>query len=191
MRLSQFSEDKSEVKSDPSIVALVQGTGMKTAIKKKIIKRITIRMVNGVGTNNVPADRKKDGDTDETKNVSEQAVEVGNPVSEPNKLEKKTTPKTKSKTATFSKQDEKAGSVTKAKIDAEKQKVSQKDSQTGKRDKSKDQEESKDEKEKDGKYDSRVNKPNKDAKEEKHLEEPPRHPGLFLQTNWSKDSKVS
>ncbi|WJZ95777.1 hypothetical protein VitviT2T_014517 [Vitis vinifera] len=186
-----FSEDKSEVKSDPSIVALVQGTGMKTAIKKKIIKRITIRMVNGVGTNNVPADRKKDGDTDETKNVSEQAVEVGNPVSEPNKLEKKTTPKTKSKTATFSKQDEKAGSVTKAKIDAEKQKVSQKDSQTGKRDKSKDQEESKDEKEKDGKYDSRVNKPNKDAKEEKHLEEPPRHPGLFLQTNWSKDSKVS
>ncbi|RVW84135.1 hypothetical protein CK203_053562 [Vitis vinifera] len=179
---AQCSEDKSEIKSDPSIAASVQGTVQQ-------------------GT--------------ETKDVSEQTVEAGNPVCEPKILEKKMTPKTKSKTATFSKQDEKTGSGTKVEIksktanfskqdekiisgtkveiEAEKQKVPQKDSQNGNRDKSKDQEKLKDEKEKkekDGKYDSRGNKPDKEAKEKKNLEEPPRHPGLLLQTKWSKDSKL-
>ncbi|RVW32034.1 hypothetical protein CK203_097412 [Vitis vinifera] len=219
-----WEKDKSEIKSDPSIAASVQGTGVKTTIKKKIIKRIPKRKVTGVGTNIASAESKKDDDNDEkkvvqqgteTKDVSEQKVEAGNPVCEPKILEKKMTPKTKSKTATFSKQDEKTGSGTKVEIksktanfskqdekivsgtkveiEAEKQKVPQKDSQNGNRDKSKDQEKLKDEKEKkekDGKYDSRGNKPDKEAKEKKNLEEPPRHPGLLLQTKWSKDSKL-
>ena len=199
----QCSEGKSEIKPDPSVAVSVQGTGVRTTIKKKIIKRIPKRKVTGVGANTGSAESQKDGDSEEkkvvqlgtkNKNVSEKTVEAGNPACEPKILEKKMTPKTKSKTEIFSKQDENTGSGTKIETEAEKQKVPQKDSQIGNSDRSKDQEKSKDEKEKkekDGKFDSRGNKSDKEAKEKRNLEEPPRHPGLFLQTKWSKDSKVS
>ena len=71
----------------------------------------------------------------------------------------------------------------------DKQKVGEKDSSDGKKERSRDGEQSKDEKEKMGKDESR-SKPNKDLKEKRKSEEPPRHPGLILQTRWSKDSKV-
>ncbi|KAF2299187.1 hypothetical protein GH714_030928 [Hevea brasiliensis] len=67
----------------------------------------------------------------------------------------------------------------------DKQKTSQRDNHDGKY-KGKDDEKSKDEKKKkDGKDESR-SKSNKDAKEKRMPEEPPRHPGLILQTKGEK-----
>ena len=79
--------------------------------------------------------------------------------------------------------------VSKVETDADKKKVPQNDAKKGKL---KDGDKSKDEKvrkENDGKDDSR-SKSNKDLKEKRKPEEPPRHPGLILQTKWSKESKV-
>ncbi|CAB4264667.1 unnamed protein product [Prunus armeniaca] len=47
----------------------------------------------------------------------------------------------------------------------------------------------KEKKDRDGKDESR-SKSNKELKETRKSEEPPRHPGLILQTKWSKDSKL-
>lgn len=153
---------------------------------------------------------------DETENVERQATDAENQDSEVKRSEKKTVPKTNSKALTPEKQDdvvnssnaeiktdkddkkdekrtgEKSGSGIKAEIEADKQKASQNDNQSGKRGKSKEGEKSKDEKEKKdnvGKDESR-SKSNKELKDKRKSEEPPRHPGLILQTKWSKASKV-
>lgn len=153
---------------------------------------------------------------DETENVERQATDAENQDSEVKRSEKKTVPNTNSKALTPEKQDdvvdssnaeiktdkddkkdekrtgEKSGSGIKAEIEADKQKASQNDNQSGKRGKSKEGEKSKDEKEKKdnvGKDESR-SKSNKELKDKRKSEEPPRHPGLILQTKWSKASKV-
>ena len=218
---NEDTEDKPKDNSDPSSVAVVQGTSVKTTVKKKIIKRVAKRKVASLKSSDGVADTKIDVDADgakvvlavdETENAERQAADAENQDSEVKRSEKKTVPKTNSKTPAPEKQNdvadssnaeiktdkdekrtgEKSGSGSKVEIEADKQKASQNDNHGGKRGKSKDGEKSKDEKEKkdnDGKDESR-SKSNKELKEKRKSEEPPRHPGLFLQTKWSKASKV-
>lgn len=153
---------------------------------------------------------------DATENTKNQTADAENMVSEVKKTEKKIIPKLKSpKPNVIGRQDsmvnssnsgiknekvekkdvkgtgERSGSGNREEIEAEKQKIPENDNHDDKQGKLKDIEKSKDEKEKkgDGKDESR-SKSNKELKEKRKPEEPPRHPGLILQTRWSKDSKV-
>ena len=118
--------------------------------------------------------------------------------------EKTTAPKTTSRSATPKKQDnlensgkagskaekedkkvenrvdEKSGSASKVDNEAGKQKVSHKDTPIGKREKLKNEE----------KRDDSRNKSTDEVKE-KQIDETPQHPGLFVHTKGSNDSKVS
>ena len=219
---NEGAEDKPKDNSDPSSAAVVEGTSVKTTVKKKIIKRIAKKKVSVLESSDGVPGTKKDADWDEikvvqpeheTKNTERQAADAENLVSEVKRSEKKTVPKTDSKTVATKKQGdgdsskteikadkddkeederktgEKSGMVSKVETDADKKKVPQNDAKKGKL---KDGDKSKDEKvrkENDGKDDSR-SKSNKDLKEKRKPEEPPRHPGLILQTKWSKESKV-
>jgi hypothetical protein len=192
-------------------------TTVKKKIIKRVAKRKVTGLESSDGASGTKKDA--DGDeikavqaVHETENMERQAAEAENVVSEVKRPEKKTVSKTDSKTVANKKQDdvdsskteikadkddkkderktgEKSGLGSKAEIEADKLKVPQND---GKRGKSKDGDKSKDEKERkdnDGKDESR-SKSNKDLKDKKKSEEPPRHPGLILQTKWSKESKL-
>jgi len=186
-------------------------------IGKKVIRKVLKRKLAVVQANeSVPDDKKddKEGTTvvqtgKEPKALGKKTVDVEA------SSEKKISPKTTGKSVALEKHDdlgnsskgeikvvkedkkaekrvdEKSGSASKISKEADKQKNSSKDNHTGKRDKSKEREKSKDEEKKDKevKDDSR-SKSSKDVKEKKQLEEPPRHPGLFLQTRGSKESKL-
>ncbi|PQQ19523.1 cell division cycle and apoptosis regulator protein 1 [Prunus yedoensis var. nudiflora] len=179
----------SEDKSDPSGST---NTSVKTIVKKKIIKRVPKRKATGVELNEGVAKSKKDGDGDEknvgdeTESVRKQTADAEKSASDVVETEKKEDKKDEKGAG------EKSGSVTKVEIEPDTQKIARKDNHNGTKKKLKDDEKTKDEKEKkdrDGKDESR-SKSNKELKETRKPEEPPRHPGLILQTKWSKDSKL-
>lgn len=197
--------DKPKDDSVPSSVAAVQDTGAKTTIKKKIIKRVLKRKVTGK-SNDAVVDTKIDENGDQ-RSLVQTENETGNINRQTADTEKKASPEMKSKMTGAEKlhsvanspkteiQDEKEDKDrmgADVKTETGKERVSPKDISNGKKGKSKDEEKSKDEKAKndrDGKDESRSNS-NKEGKEKRKPEEPPRHPGLILQTKWSKDSKV-
>ncbi|KAJ7943439.1 cell division cycle and apoptosis regulator protein 1-like [Quillaja saponaria] len=146
------------------------------------------------------------GDT--TGGTGKQTADADNVVNPVKKTEKKMITKAKSITPIPKKQDDVVDS-SKSEFKSEKedkkdekgngekaasgsgadmQKGSQRDSHDGKRGNLKDGEKSKDEKDRKEKDESQ-NKLNKEVKEKRKHEEPPRHPGLILQTKWNKDSK--
>lgn len=207
------SEDKPKDTSDPSLGGVVQDI-VKATIKKKIIKRIPKKKATGTESSNALFDNKKDGDGkngvpgSEAESTGKQAADVENIVNEVKNTDKKISQKKSSKTQVSEMQDttelkdetlekkdaksanDRSGSGTKEGVNPDKCKPLQKDNLAGKQQKLKDSGKPKDEKErkgKDGKEESR-NKSSKDK--EKNPEEPPRHPGLILQTR-SKDCKVS
>lgn len=213
---AECSEDKPNGKSNVSSGAVVQEATVKTAVKKTVIRRVPKRKVADAKANEGIADSKKDDDKDgkklvqagnESEALEDQSVDADSHISVA-KSEKKIVLKTMSKSGTPEKQDdfgnssrtgskaskedkedekkvdEKSDSV--SKIDnADKKKASQKDNHTGKQEKSKVEEK----KDKGGKNEPR-SKLNKEVKEKKQHEEPPRRPGLFLQVKGTKDSKV-
>lgn len=214
------AEDKPKDTLDTSSAAVLQGTSVKTTIKKKIIKRVLKRKLTGMGASDGIGEIKKDDSKDDkkvaqagnkTENMGKQTPDTENQVSDAKKSEKKIIHNMKSKSpiveqATVldsnrteikaSKEDKmhekdsegKSGSGTKVEDKSDKLKVAQKDDHNGKRGKSKD--DLKDEKkDKDGRDESR-GKSNKEVKEKRKPEEPPRHPGLILQTKGNKETKV-
>ncbi|KAK3037780.1 hypothetical protein RJ639_030699 [Escallonia herrerae] len=209
-------KDAESVEGKSGSTAAVQGASVKTTLKKKIVKKVKKKVVPKVAANEGPIESAKDGDKDEKQAVQkkDETASVDNQGSE-GKAEKKVIPKAKSKTVTPKKQnnvgnaskavntagsdhekeemvaDDKNGSPSKMQTQDDKQKVLQKNSHDG-RERLKEREKSKDEREskgKDGKDDPR-NKVIREVKEKKKPEEPPRHPGLFLQTKGGKDSKL-
>lgn len=200
------ADDKPKDDSVPSGTAAVQDTGVRTTIKKKIIKRVLKRKVAG-RTNDAVVDTKIDGNGDQKSLIqSENKTEdAGTQLAD---TEKKTSPEMKSKTPGALKLDvvansgkteikvekdgKKAGMGADVESKTAKEKVSLKDTSIGVRGNSKDGEKSKDEKpknDKDGKGESRSHS-NKEGKEKRKPEEPPRHPGLILRMKSNKDSKV-
>ncbi|KAI8538398.1 hypothetical protein RHMOL_Rhmol09G0099900 [Rhododendron molle] len=210
---TECSEDKAKGKSESSIPAVVQDATVKTTGKKKVIKKVLKRKLTVVQANESVLDNNKDdkegttivkagkelkalgkktvdAEASSEKKISAKSVtpakqdDLGNS----NKAESKVV---KEEKKAEKKVEEKSGSASKINKEADKQKISSKDAHTDKRGKSKEREKSKDEEKKDKevKDDSR-SKSIKDVKEKKQLEEPPRHPGLFLQTNGSKESKL-
>ncbi|XP_058182729.1 protein SHORT ROOT IN SALT MEDIUM 1 isoform X1 [Rhododendron vialii] len=210
---TECSEDKAKGKSDSSSPAVVQDASVKTTGKKKVIKKVlkrklTVAQANESGPNNNKDDKegttivkagkelkalgKKtvDAEASSEKKISAKSVtpakqdDLGNS----NKAESEVV---KEEKKAEKKVEEKNGSASKIIKEADKQKISSKDGHTDKRGKSKEREKLKDEEKKDKevKDDSR-RKSSKDVKEKKQLEEPPRHPGLFLQTKGSKESKL-
>ncbi|XVF03307.1 hypothetical protein REPUB_Repub04eG0249900 [Reevesia pubescens] len=183
------SEDKPKDNSDATAAA-VENASVKTTVKKKVIKRVQKRKVPSTQAEDDIAEIKKDGDKDE-KNVVQAGSETSNIV-------KQTGSEKQGNAASSSKSEIKAGKenkkdekVTNVESPNNQQKVNMKDNRDVKGGKSKEGEKPKDEKEdKDSKDKSRSN-PNKELKEKRKSEEPPpRHPGLILQTKWSKDSKL-
>lgn len=190
----------SEDKAEPSSGAAVQDTNVKTVVKKKIIKKVAKRKVADTEQNKGVDGDEKTVVGDETESTKKKTAVVEKPASELLESGNKVVSKTKgSKTQVSDKQNIVVNST---KADTKDLKEDKKDEKrTGdksgsvtkvERNKSKDAEKSKDEKDKkerDGKDESRV-KSSKEVKETRKLEEPPRHPGLILQTKWSKESKV-
>ncbi|KAG5531791.1 hypothetical protein RHGRI_026421 [Rhododendron griersonianum] len=210
---TECSEDKAKGKSDSSSPAVVQDATVKTTGKKKVIKKVLKRKLTvAQASESVPNNDKDDkegttivkagkelkalgiktvdAEASSEKKISAKSVtpakqdDLGNS----NKAESKVV---KEEKKAEKKVEEKSGSASKIIKEADKQKISSKDGHTDKRGKSKEREKSKDEEKKDKevKDDSR-SKSSKDVKEKKQLEEPPRHPGLFLQTKGSKESKL-
>lgn len=184
----------SEDKAEPSSGAAVQDTNVKTVVKKKIIKKVTKRKVADTEQNKGVDGDEKTVVGDETESTKKKTAVVEKPASELLESGNKVVSKTKgSKTQVSDKQNDVVNST---KADTKDLKEDKKDEKrTGdksgsvtkvERNKSKDE---KDKKERDGKDESRV-KSSKEVKETRKLEEPPRHPGLILQTKWSKESKV-
>ncbi|CAA2954884.1 cell division cycle and apoptosis regulator 1 [Olea europaea subsp. europaea] len=167
-------EDKAMVKLDGTADAMVQEDSLKTTVKKKVIKRVLKRKA-------VSADIKS------TK-VSVDDLKGEMKVVQP---EIDALIKEEQNETVADKRDE--NSVDKEKISGSEKADNnkQKDSQNVSL-KSEGREEPKDEKvRKDpaGKDESAI-KAHKEVKEKKKFEEPPRHPGLFLRTKGSKDSKI-
>ncbi|KAK3000797.1 hypothetical protein RJ639_021728 [Escallonia herrerae] len=205
-------KDAESVEGKSGSTAAVQGASVKTTLKKKVVKKVKKKVVPKVAANDGPIESVKDGDKDEKQAVQkkDETASVENQGSEV-KAEKKVIPKAKSKAVTPKKQnnvgnaskvvntagsdhekeemvaDAKNGSASKMQTQDDKQKVLQKNIHDG-REKLKEREKSKDERESKGKDDPR-NKVIREVKEKKKSEEPPRHPGLFLQTK-GKDSKL-
>ncbi|XP_007046031.2 PREDICTED: cell division cycle and apoptosis regulator protein 1 [Theobroma cacao] len=183
------SEDQPKDNSDASGAAAVQNASVKTTVKKKIIKRVPKRKVPATQANNEVAETKEDDDKDE-KEVA-QAGSCTSNIGKQAGSEKQGNAATSSKSEIKAEKENKDEKVTNVECLNDKQKVITKDNYDDKRGKLKEAEKSKDEKEdKDSKDESRSN-PNRESKEKRKSEEPPpRHPGLILQTNWSKDSKL-
>ena len=177
-----------------AVLQVVEGTSVKTTAEKKIIRRIAKKrslvwnpVMGFLELRKMLMGMKQT--VHETKNTERQAADAENLVSEVKRSEKKTVPKTDSKTVATKKQGdgdsrkteikadkddnederktgEKSGVVSKVETDADKKKVPQNDGKMGKL---KDGDKSKDEKVKkdnDGKDDSR-SKSNKDLKEKR------------------------
>lgn len=211
----ECSDDKPNGKSNVSSGAVVQEATVKTAAKKTVIRRVPKRKVADAKANEGIADSKKDDDKDgkklvqagnESEVLEDQSVDADSHMSVA-KSEKKIVLKTTSNSGTPEKKDDlgnssrtgskasKEDKEDEKKVDeksdcvskignADKKKASQKDNHTGKKEKSKVEE-----KDKGGKNEPR-SKLNKEVKEKKQHEEPPRRPGLFLQVKETKDSKV-
>ncbi|XP_042983456.1 protein SHORT ROOT IN SALT MEDIUM 1 isoform X1 [Carya illinoinensis] len=204
-------QDKQNDNLDPSSAAVVEGTIVKKTVKRKIIKRVAKRKVSVLQSGDAVADNKKDAGGDEIKvvrtvdepeSMEGQAANTENQVSEIKRSGKKTVEQNddvvdSSKTEIKANKDaksegEKSGQGAKLETQADEPKASQNANHSGKGGKSKDGEKSKDGQEKkdnNGKYLSR-SRSNKELIDKRKPEEPPRHPGLILQTKWSTDSKL-
>ncbi|KAL0003841.1 hypothetical protein SO802_011402 [Lithocarpus litseifolius] len=88
---NEGTEDKPKDNSDPSSAAVVEGTSVKTTVKKKIIKRIAKKMVSGLESSDGVLGSKKDADGNEikavpavheTKNTEMQVADAENLVTE-------------------------------------------------------------------------------------------------------------
>lgn len=201
-------QDKQKDNLDLSSAAVLQGTSVKKTVKRKIIKRVAKKKVAVVQSGGAVADKFKDADgdeikVDETEIMEGQAANTGDQVNEIKRSGKKTVKQDDDMvdlSKTEIKADEngkgagdKSGQEAELETEADKPKVSQNANHSGNGGKSKDGEKSKYGKEKkgnDGKDLSRSIS-NKELKDKRKPEEPPRHPGLILQTKWNKDSKVS
>ncbi|XWS23169.1 hypothetical protein CRYUN_Cryun29cG0098000 [Craigia yunnanensis] len=183
------SEDKPKDNSDVNAAA-VENASVKTTVKKKVIKRVPKRKVTATQAKDEVAEIMKAGDKDE-----KEVVQAG---SETSNIGKQTGSEKQGNAASSSKLEMKADKenkkdekVTNVESLNDKQKINTKDNRDVKGGKLKEGEKPKDEKEeKDSKDESRGNH-NKESKEKRKSEEPPvRHPGLILQTKWSKDCKL-
>ncbi|OIT05507.1 hypothetical protein A4A49_49077 [Nicotiana attenuata] len=200
---AESSEDKGNNKTDGNSSAVKQDAVVKKTVKRKIIKRVPKRKAaskesdNGVsGVDSIKDDVKEEKSVQaesEVQNVGDNNVENTENVNVV-KQEQKVSPKTKSKVAEV-KQETKGEKRTeelnlagsKKESEADKNKSAQNDDHPklkGKVD-SKERTEKKDQ---DGKNLSK-SKSTKEIKE-KSSEDPPRHPGFFLQTKGSKDMKL-
>ncbi|KAI3933269.1 hypothetical protein MKW92_020213 [Papaver armeniacum] len=199
-----------EGQEDEKDNASVQQVAVKTSGKKKIIKRVPKRKASLVGSSSVGADGKKDEDNDGKKVVlegsddekmKEQAASAEKVTVEEKKMVKKTNTKPESikkeaansvgeKDEKLDREkkglDDKKDSSAKKESNISKEKSSGKDSPHLNKDKLKNANEKKGKDEKD---DSRY-KLSKIVKEKGKAEEPPKYPGLVLQTKSSKDSKI-
>lgn len=191
----------------------LQDASVKSTVKKKIIKRVPKRKASALGTSDVANESAKDVNKDgaklnqaenNTKTTGEQTTDASNQGKEV-ESENKPLPKMNLKQAS-EKPDNMGSSSKKASKDVEGKRmkehnsisvkeagtdektVNQKGSneKPGEKDKLKAEKERKDKDEKD----ETKNKSNRDVKEKKKSEEPPRHPGLFLCTKGSKNVKV-
>ena len=212
------TEDKPKNTPITSTPIVTQGTGIKTTIKKKIIKKVLKRKLTGAGASGGTGDPKKDDKKDEekvvqagieTENIGEKAEETGNQEQEAKDSEKKVIHNTKSRSPIAEKQasvpnfnkikavkedeleiDQKSSPGTITEVKAGRLKAAPKDTANSKGGKLNDDEKSKEEKKKkDGKEESRI-KLNKEVKEKRKPEEPPRHPGFILRTKGNKESRV-
>lgn len=197
---AETSEDKGNSKTDGNGTSVKQDAVVKKTVKRKIIKRVPKRKVASADANNgvTGVDSLKDDVKEEKSVQAESEVQnVGDNNAENVKVvnqEQKVSPKTKSKIADV-KQETKEGKKTeelnlagsKKESEADKHKSSQNDDRLklkGKED-PKEQTEKKDQ-------DGKILLKSKSTKEikEKRSEDPPRHPGFFLQTKGSKDMKL-
>ncbi|KAK6913159.1 DBC1/CARP1 catalytically inactive NUDIX hydrolase domain [Dillenia turbinata] len=199
------NEDPSS-KSDSGAVAAAPNSGVKTTIKKKVIKRVAKKKTNGMKVKDGGSESKTDGAKDENDLVEggteiegkgKQNIETDYQVSDVNNSGQKATPKAKSHTSTMETKDvsaeakrqevkkeelrsnEKSGSGVKQEDDADNQKTSV---NNGKRERAKGEKEIKEEPR---------SKSNKDHLKEKiKHEEAPRHPGFVMKTKSIKDCKL-
>lgn len=181
--------DEAKVKSEDSNVVVQEG-GTKTIVKKKIVKRVPKRKAVSaendckVAEDNVKGVEKIIQPEDIKGEQNEEAV--GNQM---NKVISKGTHSPKMKLVKKEEKDADMKDLSEPAMETDSinQKVSQNDNCT----KSNEREELKDKKEiKDHAENDSKSKTNKTTKEKKRSDEPPRHPGLFLQTKGSKVSKV-
>jgi len=199
----ESSEDKGNSKTDGNSTSIKQDAVVKKLVKRKIIKRVPKRKAATTDTNNgatgvasLKDDVKEEKSVQaesEVKNVGDNNAETAENVNVVNQ-EQKVSPKTKSKMADVkqeTKEEKKTKELnlagSKKESEADKHKSSQNDDllklkgkegpkeQTGKKD-----------------QDEKILLKSKSTKEikEKRSEDPPRHPGFFLQTKGSKDMKV-
>ncbi|KAK4373430.1 hypothetical protein RND71_008814 [Anisodus tanguticus] len=198
----ESSEDKGNRKTDGNSTSVKQDTVVKKTVKRKIIKRVPKRKAastdanNGVtGVDSLKKDVKEEKSVQaesEMQNVGDNSAENVENVNVVNQ-EQKVSPKTKSKIAEV-KQETKEEKKTEELNLAGSKKESEADkhisSQNDDRLKLKGKEDPKEQTEK--KQDGKILSKNKSTKEikEKRSEDPPRHPGFFLQTQGSKDIKL-
>lgn len=208
---------KGKEASAPSSTTDKQDSPAKTTVKKKIIKRVVRRKVPAKTSDGL-AVGKTDGERNpinavKTENTEGKTADEDNQVTKtpaenvPREMKVKTESPQKldsgadsSKTEIKNRKEEKKADnkLANVKTIAGKEETPQKGDQDGKKVKPKDGDRSRDgdklkddklQKDKDGRDGLKSNS-NKDAKEKRKLEEPPRHPGFILKTKWSKDSKV-
>lgn len=190
----ESAEDKTKVKLEAA--NLVEESGTKTTVKKKVVKRVPKRKAVSSDANSKAAeDDMKAGEKiiqlEQIKGKSDEAADDN----QKNEIVSKdnNSPKIIPQIEKHDKREEKkgdnkelSGSVT------ETVSINRKVSQTDNVTKSNEKQELKDEKERKNNIEKNESKSkaSKVVKEKRKSDEPPRHPGLFLQTKGSKDSKV-
>ncbi|CAI0405956.1 unnamed protein product [Linum tenue] len=217
----QSVEDKPKDKSDPNTVVTGSPVSVKTAVKKKIIKRVLKRkLTNREATESEGTVGSASKEEKTVAQVVKEVESAGNQVSaeiendnKVKELKEKETPtkslkspenkaslpkstnKTDSKAIKEDKDEKKPegenGTGNRAEGKADNQKGAEKDNHTAaKKGRSVDGEKTKDEKkDKDGKNETRSKSP-KEVKEKRKSEDPPKHPGLILQTKCDKQTML-
>ncbi|XP_073016282.1 uncharacterized protein [Primulina eburnea] len=188
---SGSTQDKTTVKSEDNTCTVVQEGSTKVTVKRKVIKRVPKRKTASADTGSIVATKDMEeikiiqpDDNKEAVN-SEIKESISKDKSSPKMKQQSVSPKKQEKKEE-KKADKKQLSGSKIDTDIAEQNVSQSDNQTKSNEKAKpkDKKIGKDCLEKD-------ESKNKDVvKEKKKSDDPPRHPGLFLQTKGSKDSKL-
>lgn len=202
---SECTEDKSNSKLGGSSTLVIPDAGAKTALKKKVIKRVpkpkAVAQGATLGANNAGSEKEtkdectiqdnkavqvKEAQTsvDNIKQLTERNIEKNSSnVKDTEAVNAKKQDKKLEKTA-----DEEIVSGFKVETDDGKQKICQNDDHV----KPIERKELKDEKENKGKdrKDDFRNKFNKNTQQKRWNDEPPRHPGLIIQTKGCRDSKV-
>lgn len=196
----ESAENKAKCLPEGSSTAVVQDARVKTTVKKKIVRRVPKRKVTAADAKDGAPDAgsRKDDLKDET--LDNTSLQISGPQNSGHtshlsdgKLENNGSQQKESASQAPKKEDklvEKKDHDTLSKTEpkTDEQKVSGNDSQA----QPKEREHLKDDKQQkdgNGNDDSKYMK-NKGLKEKQRSEEPPRRPGLILQTKGSRDSKV-